>query len=66
MLVLSRRKCESLTIFTTDGEIIIRIENIDNGQVRMSFDLPEVSTVQRELGELYLTTITGLTFHIGS
>lgn len=48
MLVLSRRKRESLTIFTTDGEIKIRIENIDNGQVRMSFDIADSVDVWRD------------------
>lgn len=39
MLTLSRREFESLTFFTSDGEIQINIEDIKGGQVRLSLDI---------------------------
>jgi|TARA_R110000744_G_scaffold55477_2_gene117261 carbon storage regulator CsrA len=47
MLTLSRREFESLTFFTSDGEIQINIEDIKGGQVRLSMDMPDCVKVWR-------------------
>ena len=51
MLVLTRTQSQSVHIFPTDSDddrIIITIENISRGQVKLSFEAPDKVEILRE------------------
>lgn len=53
MLTLSRREDESLVLQTSDGPVVVLINQIQSSQVRVSIDAPQcVKVLRDELLEL--------------
>lgn len=48
MLVLSRKEAESVSIFTTSGEVItINVERLNGSCVKLSFECPDSVDIWR-------------------
>ena len=47
MLVLSRKKNESIVIRTSDGEITLHVSQIEEGQVKLAFEAPRCVEIWR-------------------
>ena len=54
MLVLTRKKNETIVIPTLDGEITITVTNVGSGKVQLGIDAPrEIPVLRGELPRLH-------------